>query len=182
MNGASVLKFKFHPIKELHQAAQEIEPDFATLDIHPHPIIQVEASVSHHLKKFTISEFLEELENHGSAENRYNTFGVQYTTGHLFAMDSLSFKVRSRIGAPPIGESFKKLSPDLLATFESYNPWFQDNPTHSLNEMPSKEFPIQCVSSVTKFEFLTENKSNPAYDIALQWLRTMMKLPRDIRE
>lgn len=182
MNGASVIKFKLHPIRALYEAAKEVAPAFADLDIYPHQRIQVEPSVSHHLKKFTIWCFLKELETHGSADNRYNTFGVKYNTGHLFAMDSLSFKVRSRIGALPISESFKNLSPDLLATFEKCNPWFQTNPDQSINEIPNQEFPILYASSATKFEFLTKTKSNPAYSIALQWLRSKMKLPKEGRE
>lgn len=174
MNGAGVKKFKFHPIKDLYEAAKEVDSDFTDLDIHPHQRIQVEANSSQDLNMFTVLGFIEELETHGSADNRYNTFGVRYNLGHLFALDSLLFKVRGKIGAPPIGEILKKISPDLLAIFEKYNPWFQIN-----EEISNKE--IISSSSVTKFEILTQNQSNPAYNIALQWLRKKMKLPEVVK-
>ncbi len=177
MNGVSVKKFKFHPIKELFEAANKIDTSFVDLSVLPHQSIQVETSVSHHLKKFTVRDFICELEKHGSADNRYNAFGVEYNTGHLCAMDSLSFQVRRKIGTIPITESFKKLSPDLIATFEKNNPWFQTGINHSPSQIPSDEFLIQHSVSVTKFEILTKYKSNPAYSLALRWLRGKMKLP-----
>jgi len=178
MNDEGVKKFKAHPIKELFKAASRIDTSFADLSILPHHSIQVDHSVSHHLKRFTIQDFIDELEKHGSADNRYNTIGVEYNTGHLCAMDSLSFQVRRKIGAIPINESFNKLSPDLITTFEKLNPWFQTGIDHAPSQIPSDEFPIQYSSNVTKFEILTKNESNPAYSLALQWLRAKMKLPK----
>lgn len=178
MNGVSVKEFKFHPIKKLFEAANKIDTSFTALSILPHPSIQVEPGVSHHLKKFTVQGFIDELERHGSADNRYNAIGVEYNTGHLCAMDSLSFQVRRKIGAIPINESFNKLSSDLMATFERHNPWFQTGIDHPPSRIPSNEFPIQYSSSVTKFEILTNNESNLAYSLALQWLRAKMKLPK----
>jgi hypothetical protein len=178
MNGVGVKDFKFHPIKELFEAANKIDTSFADLRILPHQGIQVEHSVSHHLKEFTIRGFINELEKHGSADNRYNIIGVEYNTGHLCAMDSLAFQVRRKIGVIPINESFNKLSPDLIVTFERHNPWFQTGIDHPPSQIPSNEFPIQYSSSVTKFEILTKNETNPAYKLALQWLRAKMKLPK----
>jgi len=178
MNGESVKKFKLHPIKKLFDAAKKIDPSFDGLSILPHQSIRVEPDVAHFLEKFTIQSFIDELEKHGNPNNRYNAIGVDYNTGHLLAMDSLAFQVRGKIGAIPINESFNQLSPDLIATFESHNPWFQTGTDHPPCNIPSIEFPIQYFSSVTKFEFLTKNMSNPAYNQALQWLRTKMKLPK----
>ncbi len=177
MNGASVKDFKRHPIKELFEAANRIDPSFANLSMSPHPSIQVASSVLDRLETFNIRGFIDELEKHGHAFNRYNTFGVEYNTGHLFAMDSLSFQVRRKIGVISITESFKALSPDLITSFERHNPWFQASIDHPPTRIPSEEFPIQHSISVTKFEFLTKNESNPAYRIALQWLRKKMILP-----
>ncbi|MFA6498284.1 MAG: hypothetical protein WCV64_03005 [Desulfurivibrionaceae bacterium] len=178
MNGEGVKRFKFHPIKKLFEAACKIDTSLADLDIMPHQSIQVEASVSHHLIKFSIPDFIGELERHGSADNRYNAFGVKYNTGHLCAMDSLSFQLRRRIGAIPINESLKNLSPDLILIFEKNNPWFNAEENQPPSQIPSDEFPIQYSSSVTKFEFLIKNESNPAYKLAVQWLRAKMKLPQ----
>lgn len=180
MNGESVKEFKGHPLKALFDAATKIDASLADLDILPHPSIQVEISVSQHLKKFVIADFIEDLATHGSADNRYNAFGVRYNTGHLCAMDSLSFHLRGKIGVVRIGESFKNLNPDLLAFFEIGNPWFHVGETHPMPEIPSKEFPIQYSSSTTKFEFLMKNKNQPAYKLALQWLNARMKLPKSV--
>ncbi|MGA8148945.1 MAG: hypothetical protein WB870_15440 [Gallionellaceae bacterium] len=177
MNGEGVKGFKAHPIKALFEAASNIDTSLADLNILPHQSIQVEASVSHHLKKFAIRDFIDDLERHGSADNRYNAFGVEYNTGHLCAMDSLSFQLRRKIGAIPINESFKKLSPDLILIFEKNNPWFHAEENQPTSQIPSDEFPIQYSSSVTKLEILIKNESNPAYKLALQWLRAKMKLP-----
>lgn len=178
MNDVSVKEFKGHPIKDLFEAANKIDSSFDGLSISPHQSILVESSVSHLLKRFSIQSFIDELEKHGSPNNRYNTIGVDYNTGHLFAMDSLAFQVRGKIGAIPINESFKKLSPDLMVTFESHNPWFPTDTDHPPRCIPSDEFPIQYLSSVTKFEILINNKNNPAYNLAVQWLRTKMRLPK----
>lgn len=178
MNGEGVKRFKAHPIKTLFKAAGRIDTSITSLNIHPHQSIQVDPSLSEHLKTFAITDFIDEIEKHGKADNRYNTFGVEYNTGHLCAMDSLSFKLRKKIGVISIDKSFKKLSPDLILIFEKNNPWFQTNENLLLNRNPSEEFPIQISSSITKFEFLVKNESNHAYKIALQWLREKMKLPK----
>ncbi|MDI1258191.1 hypothetical protein, partial [Aquabacterium sp.] len=177
MNGFGVKDFNGHPIKKLFEAAKIIDASFAGLNILPHPSIIVEPSASHYLKKFTIHDFIDELEEHGSANNRYNSIGVEYNTGHLCAIDSLSFKMREKIGSIPISESFKKLNQDLICAFERHNPWFQAGVDHPSIQVPGDEFPIQYSSSVTKFEILTKKESDPAYKIALQWLRAKMKLP-----
>jgi hypothetical protein len=179
MNDVSVVKgFQGHPIKTLFEAVNKIDSSFADLSILPHQSIPVEPSVSHLLKRFTIQSFIDELEKHGHSDNRYNTIGVDYNTGHLFAMDSLAFQIREKIGANPINKSFEKFSPDLMVTIENHNPWFQTSTDHFTNNIPCDEFPIQYSSNVTKFEILTNNKNNPACNLALQWLRTKMKLPK----
>ena len=177
MNGKGVKEFKGHPIKALFEAASKIDTSLADLDVLPHQNIQVEFGISHHLKKFAIQDFIDDLEKHGSADNRYNTFGVEYNTGHLCAMDSLSFQLRRNIGAIPIDESFKKLSPDLIQVFEKNNPWFHAEESQATSQIPNDEFPIQYSASITKLEFLIKNKSNPAYKLALQWLDIKMKIP-----
>jgi len=176
MNGEGVKEFKAHPIKKLFEAASKIDSSLADLNVLPHQSIQVQDNVSYHLKKFAIQDYIDDLERHGSADNRYNAFGVEYNTGHLCAMDSLSFQLRRKIGAIPINESLNKLSPDLILIFEKNNPWFRAE-ENQLSHVPSEEFPIQYSSSVTKLEILIKNKSNPAYALALRWLSAKMKLP-----
>ena len=176
MNGEGVKELKGHPIKKLFAAASKIDTSLLNLDIMPHHSVEVESCYSSLLKKYTIEQFLDELEKHGSADNRYNAYGVEYNTGHLCAMDSLSYKLRSKIGVIPIYKSFKNLSPDLIHIFEKNNPWFSTKENLSFSPTPSVDFPLQSSSSVTKLEFLIKHKSNPAYSMALQWLNAKMKI------
>lgn len=178
MNGKGVKEFKAHPIKALFEAASRVDTSLADLNILPHQNIKVEASVSHHLRNFAIPDFIDDLEKHGSADNRYNAFGVEYNTGHLCAMDSLSFKLRKRIGSISINESFKSLSSDLVLLFEKNNPWFCTDENQLSSQAQSDEFPIEYSCNVTKLEFLIKNDINPAYKMALQWLEKKMKLPK----
>ena len=178
MNGESVKKFKKHPLKELFKAATNIDTSLLSLDISPHPSIQVEDDISQYIKKYSIQQLIEELEKHGDADNRYNAFGVEYNTGHLFAMDSLSFQLRGKIGVIPIGETLKRISPDLIITFEKCNPWFSTKENLLPISLPSKDFSIQDSISVTQLDILIKNKSNPAYSLALQWLDAKMKIPK----
>lgn len=178
MHGESVKEFQAHPIKKLFKAASEMDSSLVDLDILPHQSIQIEASISHHLKKFVVTDFIDDLEKHGCADNRYNAFGIDYNTGYLCAMDSLSFQLRRKIGAIPINESFKELSPDLILIFEKNNPWFQPEESQLPHQIPSKEFPIQYSFCGTKLEFLIANENNHAYKLALQWLGQKMKLPK----
>jgi HEPN domain-containing protein len=182
MNDESVKEFKAHPIKKLFEVASKIDTSLININITPHHSIQVESSYSSFLEKYTIQQFLDELEKHGSANNRYNAFGVEYNTGHLCAMDSLSFQLRRKIGVLPINRSLKKLSPDLIQIFEKNNPWFCTEENLPLSKIPSEDFPIQSSSSVTKLEILIKHNGNPAYNIALQWLNAKMKLPKEISE
>jgi hypothetical protein len=177
MNGLSVKNFSGHPIKKLFEAAIKIDSSFAEINILPHPNFIIEPSVSHHLKKFTAHEFIDEIEKHGNPNNRYNAIGIEYSTGHLCALDSFSFRTREKIGCNPINESLNNLSPDLIEIFNKFNPWFQAGTDHPPIQVSSKELPIQRSSSVTKFEIITGNNINPSYKIALQWLGAKMKLP-----
>lgn len=183
MNGEGVNEFKKHPIKKLFETAVKIDSSLLKLDISPHHSIHVEDGFSRSLEKFTIQHFIEELERHGNADNRYNAFGVEYNTGHLCALDSLSFQLRQKIGVIPIEESLNNLSPDLIKIFEKNNPWFCADKNLPLISIPSKDFPLQSSTSVTKLEFLIKHRNkNPAYGLALRWLNAKMKLPKEISE
>lgn len=144
----------------------------------PHQGIQVDHSISNLLKNFSAHSFIAELEKYGSSDNRYNTFGVEYNTGHLFAMDSFSFQLRKKIGVVSIDRSFNKTSPDLIQLFKKYNPWFSLEGNFPFNKIPNADFPIQFSSSVTKLEFLMKNNDSPAYSMALRWLNAKMKIPK----
>lgn len=181
MNGEGVKRFKAHPIQALFEGAIGLDRSLSSIDILPHPRLLLQTHESKYLKRFTVRNYIEELEKHGNADNRYNACGVDYNTGHLFALDSLSFQLRKRIGAPSITESFRHLTQDLILPFGNRNPWFSDSaiePTQHYNERAN--FSILDSTSVTKLEFLMKHANNPAYEMALQWLRAKMKVPTTV--
>ncbi len=177
INGKGVKGYGRHPIKALFDAASRIDNSLLELNILPHHSIEVKDNAVGHVKTFAISDFIDDLEKHGRADNRYNAFGVTYNTGHLFAMDSLSFQLRQRSCSIPINQSFNKLSQDLFVTFQNKNPWFHTNENKLHDPIPSKDFSIVYSQSVTKLEYMIKNKSDPACKLALQWLEAKMKLP-----
>jgi HEPN domain len=181
IRGVSV-KNKSHGINNLFKEAIKIDTSLAHFNILPHPIIQVENSVSQHLKTFVRSDFINDIAKHGCPDNRYNAFGVEYNIGHLFAMDSLAFQLRREIGVKSIHESFKRLSPDLILIFEKNNPFFHSEKDQPPIKIPSTETPIQFSCSVTTLDFLTKHRSKPGYNEALRWLNVKMQLPKTISD
>lgn len=175
MNGISVQKYKGHPIIKLFEASQSVDLSISNLNIFPHPRIPINLSVSKHIRRFTVLELLKDFEKYGSADNRYNIFGIDFNTGHLLALDAFIFKLRELIGVDPIEKSFSNMGLDVLNTFQKYNPWFY--PDSPLVEVPNPQFPISNYINVTKYEILEKNKKNPAYRLALLWLRKHMRLP-----
>lgn len=176
MNGVTVKSYKAHPIKDLWLASAEIDESIADIDVLPHPKIWAETSTLEYLRKFSISDFIVELEKHGSADNRYNAFGVEFNTGHLWAMDSLAFSLRQKIGALPIEKSLTPLGLDMRKALTKCNPWFHGN--DAAPTAPSEENLIMHSSSVTKLEILRKNLTNPACKIAHQWLSKKMQMPK----
>jgi hypothetical protein len=176
MNGEGVRKFNGHSVKNLWIASTKVDILLGDLCVLPHPKIQATLSTPAHLRTFSISDLIAELEKHGTADNRYNAFGVEFNTGHLWAMDSLAFKLRQKIGALSIEQSLTPLGHDMLQAFKKCNPWFHGN--DAVPASPSEDNPITHSSSVTKLEILRNNQSNPAYKIAHQWLSEKMKLPK----
>jgi hypothetical protein len=57
------------------------------------------------------------------ADNPRSFIGIEYNTGHLFALDAFAHQVRALIGVRPIGESHKELSEDLVPSFNIANPF-----------------------------------------------------------
>lgn len=142
INGMGVINFKGHPVKNLFDAAAKIDISFADLNVLPHPSIPINVAVAEHLKRFTVRDFICELEKHGNPDNRYNAFGVKYNTGHPCAMDSLSFHIRGRIGKLPIiNKSFKRLKQDLINTFEKITLGFRLVEIFHLSRFQAMSFP-----------------------------------------
>lgn len=126
-------------------------------------------------------EFIKDIEAQGSPDNRYNSFGVGFNSGHLFALDSFAFCLRQKIGVPPIQEALKKIDPDFVEAFYCYNPWF--TPGHvELAEIPNESFNLRLSGAVTTLKRLISKK--PLYDsrFALQWLDKKMKLPEKVKQ
>lgn len=177
MNGIGVRNFQCHRIKKIFEESCKVDSDIAEIQVFPHSSIYIEPSILHCVKKFTIQEFIAELDLHGKPGNRYNAEGVDYNTGHLFAMDSAAFQLRQRIGVmPPIAESLRKVDNYLVDVFELNNPFFQPGTNYKLAPVPSKEFPVCESSSVARLQFIKNNQSDLACKISLDWLDKKMKI------
>ena len=184
LNGRSVVgkKFSGHPIKALFDEAANIDSALRSINLAPHADINIERGTRRHLKSFSIENFIEDIEIHGSADNRYNSFGVEFNTGHLFALDNFAYALRGKIGVPSIKYSFKKIESDLISIFEDNNPWFCSSVDKCHTKIPSKAFPIKYSLAVTKLDFLIKHKAEPTYGYALKWLNKKMKLPNKVKE
>jgi hypothetical protein len=171
-------KFKGHPIRALYHAAVALDRTIATIDLKPHPDINIDPSSKKDLMEISLERFLELIELHGSADNRYNASGVEFNTSYVFALDSLIFGLRGKIGVPSLEYSFRKMDKDLLSIFQDNNPYFFRSAEKIHTKIPSPEFPIILSMAVTKLDFLIKHKHVAPYNYALTWLNEMMKLPQ----
>lgn len=141
MRGASVnqKRFKGHPIAALHVAACEVDRQLSTADTKPHSAIKIHPNVSASFEELSVDDFINNIEAQGSPDNRYNSFGVNFNSGYLFALDSFVFDLRQQIGVPSIQETLRKMDQGLVETFNLYNPWFA--PAHvDLPKIPNEDF------------------------------------------
>ncbi len=174
MNGDSILEFYGHPIKKLFNKAVKIEPHIANLNIEPHQEIQKNTDLSALIETYFLDNFIAELEEHGCPNNRYNASGVIYNIGHLFALDSLIFKLRCNICVPSIHESFRGVDSGLENSFQNMNYWFN---------MTNREHTVHKLSfvnsySVTTLDFLIKHQQHLQYGVPLSWLKARMILPK----
>jgi len=181
MRGQGVVSYRGHPLLNLLKAATSVEPSLRTVDISMHQSIRAPENYSSLLQQFTVNELLIDLENHGASDNRYNAIGIEYNTGHMFALDTFAHHVRALIGVLPIGESHRKLSEDLVASFNIANPWFCFSQEPSLI-LPTKELPLKAHGTVTRLEFISKNQGSPECTIAMEWLSEKMQLPKSLRK
>lgn len=181
LRGQGVASYRGHNLLNLFEAATAVEPSLGTADISMHKSITAPENYSKYIQQFSINELLVDLENHGAPDNRYNAIGIEYNTGHLFALDAFAHHVRALIGVPPIAESYRKLSEDLVASFNIANPWFCASQGLPLT-LPTKELPLRADGTVTMLEFISKNQKNPECAIAVEWLSEKMQLPKSLKK
>ncbi len=183
MRGVSVdqNKFKGHPIAALHDEACSVDAQLATVNTKPHSAIQIHSNVSDTIESYSVEEFIDSVEMQGSPDNRYNSFGVSFNSGYLFALDSYVSGLRQQIGVPSIEESLRKIDQNLAEAFYKYNPWFAQAHTE-FAELPNENFKLMLSGAVTTLDFLTGAHRPPESMCVLQWLDRKMKLPKKIRQ
>lgn len=144
MRGISVKEYGGHPLEKLFQAVKKSGKKFPSISTKCHPAIHINPEVSKSFRELSPDEFIKEIENHGSADNRYNSFGVDFDSGCLFALDSFIFHLRNEIGVPPIRHTLKNMDPGLVDAFYHYNPWFADaDVEQKYPELPNKIFKLR---------------------------------------
>lgn len=183
LRGASVNKdcFKGHPIAALHSEACSIDGQLAAVDTKSHSQIKIHPNVAESFEDVSVADFINDIEAQGSPDNRYNSFGVSFNSGHLFALDSFVFGLRRQIGVPPIQETLRKVDQGLIEAFYLYNPWFAL--THiDLAEIPNENFNLMLSGSVTTLDRLISAHAPYGSRFVLQWLDKKMKLPGKVRQ
>lgn len=183
MRGTSVIQkgFKGHPIDALFREACSVDGQLAAVDTKHHSAIKFHPNVAESFKEISVAEFINDIESQGSPDNRYNSFGVNFNSGYMFALDSFCFDLRQQIGAPPIQETLRKVDQGLVEAFYLYNPWFAQSQV-DLAEIPNENFKLSLSGSVTTLERLIGTHPPYGSRFALQWLNKKMKLPEMVRQ
>ena len=174
-------RFKGHPIAALHGEACSVDGQLSTVDTKPHTAIKLQSNASESIENYSVAEFINNVEVQGTPDNRYNSFGVNFNPGYLFALDSYVFGLRQQIGVPTIQEVLRKMERGLVEAFYEYNPWFA--PAHmEFAELPNENFNLRISVAVTTLDFLTGAHAPHGSRFVLQWLNKKMKLPKSVRQ
>lgn len=179
LRGESV-KDEKHDLEALYTKACTLDVSLQSITIEPHDLLPVPEYARDYLKVFSTIEFLRNIDKFGRPDNRYNSFGVDFNTGCLFALDHFVFSLREKIIVPDIWQSLRKVDGYLIDTLEIHNPWFSRNPIAS--DSPQTPIVVTDSMAITKFDFLVKQSQNPPYRLALKWLNQMMKLPKELRK
>ncbi|WP_167239946.1 HEPN domain-containing protein [Massilia genomosp. 1] len=175
LQGVSIRPFsQGHGLKRLLEEARKVEADFDCIDLAPHPGLQLpNGGVG--LVHFNLASYIAELEKQGSASNRYNNYGERYNTGHLFALDSLAYSLRNKMGLPDLADSFRgRLSTDFRRYLYDNNPyWAPADFTHTV--LPSAVFPIRHATASTTWGYVKKRQGQSAA-ITRSWITTKMKI------
>lgn len=94
-------RLKGHPIAALYREACSVDGQLAAVGTKFHTEIKIHPNVAESFKEVTVAEFINDVEAQGSPDNRYNSFGVSFNSGYLFALDSFVYGLRQQIGVPP---------------------------------------------------------------------------------
>lgn len=179
LHDVSVKNNKGHSIEPLFKKAIEIDLELKKIDCKIHPDINIDKNL---YEQISLEKFLNDIENYGNADNRYNSVGVYFGIEHLFALDKFVFLLRNKIEVPDISDSFKELDINTESALKDYNPWFFKNNPQNNKILPNQDFQIGWALSSTWLNFLKKNYEHPEYSLALKWLNKKMKLPREIEQ
>ncbi|MDO6506614.1 HEPN domain-containing protein [Colwellia sp. 4_MG-2023] len=180
LHGQSVRKSKNHLIKPLFDRASEYFPNLKTFELNIDDNIEIDHEVKKLFEQISIDCFLNDIEQFGSADNRYNSSGIKFNTWYLFLLDKLISEIRLSLSVPDIFESYKKIHPNLINIFKDNNPKFSGNDfTHST--VPSEKFKVTYSLSVTSLDFISKH-TNSNHSYVLKWLYKKMKLPYELEQ
>lgn len=179
LRGESVKDGK-HDVEALYKKACTLDAALQRITIEPHDLLPVPEYAREYLKVYSTIEFLRNIDKFGRPDNRYNSFGVDFNTGCLFALDHFVFSLREKTTVPDIWQSLRNVDGSLIDTFAMHNPWFSSEPVAS--DPPQTPIVVTDSIAVTKLNFLVKQSQNPPYRLALKWLDQMMKLPNELRK
>jgi HEPN domain-containing protein len=181
LNGNSVANIKGHSIEELFNKAVRLDEGLKSVSFTPHNNLKINKECTELIEVFTLDKFIKNIDKHGCADNRYNSFGVEFDTWTLFALDNFLYYLRSKLGVPNIFKSFDNIDISLVNIFKDNNPLFCEN-EFCHTEIPNKKFQISYSSSVTTLDFVDFNENDHRHKYVLTWLNKKMRLPKPIRD
>ncbi|WP_341714344.1 HEPN domain-containing protein [Limnobacter sp.] len=169
-----------HGLIALYTTACALDATLMSVDISPHDETGIPDYALKHVTVFSIKEFLRDIDKFGRPDNRYNSFGVDFNSGHLFALDHFVYAFRAKIEVPDIWQSLEKVDGGLLDVLKKNNPWFATG-AHAIPESEKLPATVRLAGAVTKLDFLVAQIQIPSYKLALRWLNKMMKLPVELQ-
>jgi len=180
-NGYSV-EHRNHFIKSLLDDAIKIDSNISTIDISPHKNLKFPDENIDLFKNLTLEKFIEDIQNHGDVDNRYNAFGIDFCSMHLFSLDSFTYNLRKLIGVPAIENSFENTNEDWLQILEANNPWLAKGDSGIEIKPQSSAIPLTYSCSVTTLDYLVEHIDKNNNSMVLSWLNKKMKLPNEVKK
>lgn len=175
-HGQSVIppqKGNKHAIADLYKRASVIEPDLDKVDLAPKADLSRYSGITGDARTKNLLEFVQEIEENGNPNNRYNASGVKYFSIYVHALDSALAYIRSKLTSTPIEENIADISDDLKRAFYFQNEHFKNSAYPSKLELYSQLGPIWS-TQVTRLEFIKKNQDRGESAHALNWLKQRM--------